>query len=168
MECGKPTEQEIVWKPRLARRTDFARFDNTMHFQYWRSYKDRPEAKGDIADVMCSVGAGWFMHRGRYFELGGMDEATGSWGQMGVEVACKAWLSGGRQVVNKRTWFSHMFRTKNDGFGFPYPIKESAIEAARKHSRWLWQGGNWSGATKKLEWLLEKFAPVPGWHDAAV
>jgi glycosyltransferase involved in cell wall biosynthesis len=165
--CQGETHQEIVWKPRLARRTDFARFDKTLHFQYWRAYKDRPEARGDIADTMTSVGAAWFMSRERFWQLGGMDEAHGSWGQFGVEMACKAWLSGGRHVVNKTTWFAHMFRTKNEGFSFPYRITEQQIEAARKHSRWLWEGGNWPQAVRPLSWILDHFAPVPDWHEDA-
>jgi hypothetical protein len=152
----------MVWKPRLGRKTDFARFDKTLHFQYWGSYGKRPEAQGDIADVMCHVGACWMMERSRYWELGGLDEEHGSWGQMGVEISCKSWLSGGRQVVNKRTWFSHMFRTQ-PGFGFPYHLSEDAVEIARKRSRWLWEKGNWIGAIYPLEWLLEKFAPIPDW-----
>lgn len=59
-------KQTMVWKPRLKMRTDFARFDNTLHFQYWRNYHKRPEANGDIADVMSSVGACFFMHRDRF------------------------------------------------------------------------------------------------------
>jgi glycosyltransferase involved in cell wall biosynthesis len=58
-------EREIIWKPRWNRRTDFARFDSTMHFQYWRQYDDRPESKTDIADVMSTIGNGLFMHRGK-------------------------------------------------------------------------------------------------------
>ena len=162
--CGKETVRDIVWKPRLARRTDFARFDKTPQFQYWGNYKNRPEAQGKDCDVMCSVGASFFMHRQRFLDLGGMDEDHGSWGQFGLEMACKAWLSGGRHVVNKRTWFSHMFRTQNDGFGFPYPISSQAQERARKHSRWLWLEGNWPKAVRPLSWIVDKFAPVPDWH----
>lgn len=162
-KCGSlDVTMDIVWERRLSRRTDFARFDKDLHFQYWRDYEKRPGAKGDIADVMCSVGACWFMHKERYFELGGMDETHGSWGQMGVEVACKAWLSGGRQVVNKKTWFSHMFRTQ-DGFGFPYQISGSEQERAREYSRHLWQGGHWDRAIRPLSWIIDKFAPVPDW-----
>lgn len=164
MKCDNVTEFEmvIVWQPRLSRRTDFARFDSDMHFQYWGSYKNRPEAQDDLADVMSSVGACWFMPRERFFELGCMDEAHGSWGQFGTEIACKSWLSGGRQIVNKRTWFSHMFRTQ-PGFGFPYQISGTAQEKARTYSRWLWKGDNWPRAQHSLSWLVEKFSPVPGW-----
>jgi hypothetical protein len=161
---GIDFERVMVWKPRLSRKTDFARFDNTLHFQYWGSYGNRPEVKaqGDIADVMCCVGACWMMTRERYWELDGLDEETGSWGQMGVEIACKSWLSGGRQVVNKNAWFAHLFRT-SPGFGFPYP--NPGIEQARAHSRWLWQDSNWPQAIHPLSWLLEKYWPIPDWTD---
>lgn len=159
-KCDNTTEFEkvILWKPRNRTRTDFARFDNTMHFQYWKSYEKRPESQGDIVDVMSSVGASFFMHRERFFELGGLDEKHGFWGQFGTEIACKSWLSGGRQVVNKKTWFSHMFRTQ---FGFPYHISGNAQERAREYSRWLWLGNNWDKQVRPLSWLIEKFAPVP-------
>lgn len=165
-KCGNTTDFErvIIYKPRLNRRTDFARFDNTLHFQYWSAYEQRPEviAQGDIADTMCFVGACCFMQRDRYWEIDGLDEAHGSWGQMGVEFACKSWLSGGRLVVNKKTWFSHLFRTQ-PGFGFPYP--NPGIEKAREHSRRLWIEGKWPKAVHKLDWLIQKFAPVPDWPD---
>jgi glycosyltransferase involved in cell wall biosynthesis len=157
--------QVIVWKPRLSRRTDFARFDSQMQFQYWRQYeKERQEAKGDIADVMSSVGACWFMPAERFWFLGGMDEGHGSWGQFGTEVSCKSWLSGGRQVVNKRTWFSHLFRTQWK-FQWPYPITQGQIDYAREYSRKMWLNDAWPQAKRPLSWLVNKFAPVPGWEQ---
>lgn len=165
--CGA-TEFRIaeVWTPRWHKKTDFARFDETMHFQYWRKYHTRPEAASEIADVMSSVGACFYMRRDRFFDLGGLDEATGSWGQFGTEVACKSWLSGGRQVVNKRTWFSHFFRVGD--LKFPYPISHEAQERAKVYSRDLWLHDRWPKATRPLSWLITKFAPVPGFDDAAV
>ena len=163
-KCGKPTKMDMIWKPRLSRRTDFARFDKELHFNYWSKYERRPEAQGDIADVMCHVGACWAMHRDRYWELGGMDEATGGWGQMGVEVSCKTWLSGGRQVVNKNTWFSHMFRTQGGTFGFPYPLSGRDVDHARKYSQDMWRNNKWDKQVRDLSWLIDKFAPVPDWE----
>lgn len=167
-QCGNIRhERDLIWQPRRSRRTDFARFDRDLHFQYWRGYEKRPEAEGEIADVMCFVGACFFMERERYWALGGLDEAHGSWGQMGVEISCKSWLSGGRQVVNKRTWFAHLFRTQ-PGFGFPYPISGTDQEKARQYSRDLWMNNRWAGAQKPLSWLIDKFSPVPEWHDVQV
>jgi glycosyltransferase involved in cell wall biosynthesis len=163
-KCGGiDFEREMKWQPRWHRRTDFAYFDKDMVFQYWIAYSFRHEGIPAISDVMTCVGACWMMERRRYIELDGLDEGHGSWGQMGTEIACKSWLSGGRMVVNKKTWFSHLFRTQGGDFSWPYPIGSSQIDHAREHSRNLWLGDNWPKATRKLSWLIEKFAPVPTW-----
>jgi hypothetical protein len=169
-KCGKSEgfDRAMVWQPRWTRQSDFARFDRNLKFAYWGAYKFRPEAQGDIADVMSSVGACWMMPRERYWDIDGMDERHGSWGQMGTELACKSWLSGGRQVVNKKTWFAHLFRTQGGDFGFPYPLSNAAVERARDHSRWLWMEGRWPKAKHDLMWLINKFAPVPDWEAAPV
>jgi len=163
-ECDNVADFErvMVWQPRWSRKTDFARFDNTLHFQYHGSYGKRPQAQGDLPEVMCFVGACFFMHRKRFWDIDGLDEETGSWGQMGVEISCKSWLSGGRMVTNRRTHFSHMFRTQA-GFGFPYA--NPGIEKARIRSRHLWFGNNWPKQVHPLSWLLEKFWPIPDWTD---
>jgi glycosyltransferase involved in cell wall biosynthesis len=125
--------------------------------------KDRPE----IDDVMTGQGACFFMHKDRFWELGGMDEGHGQWGQMGIEVALKAWLSGGRHVVNKKTWFAHYFRG-GSGPGFPWPASGAAQEEARKYSRDLWLNNKWPLQKRPLSWLVEKFAPVPTWKTESV
>ena len=160
---GTDFERDMLWKPRLSRRSDFYRFDKDLKFQYWQNYERRPEAQGDIADTMSLLGACFFCHRKRFWDLGWLDEAHGSWGQMGTEMACKSWLSGGRLVVNKRTWFAHMFRTQGADFGFPYKLSNDEVDRARNHSKDLWLNDKWRGAKRKLQWLLDKFAPVPGW-----
>jgi hypothetical protein len=112
---------------------------------------------------MTSLGACFFMARQRFFDLGGLDESHGSWGQFGVEIALKSWLSGGRHVCNRRTWFAHFFRV--GGIGFPYEIKGSEQDYARQYSRNLWTGNRWPGQVKPLRWLLDTFWPVPGWTE---
>ena len=158
-------ERVIVWKPRMNRQSDHYRFDNTLHFQYWGSLGKRPGFDGAITETMSLLGACFFMNRERYWELGGSDEEHGSWGQQGTEIACKTWLSGGRLVTNTKCWFSHMFRTQGGDFSFPYKQDERQINHARKYSRNLWQNDKWPLATRKFQWLLDKFAPIPGWHD---
>lgn len=162
-KCGGKMEREMIWKPRWNRRSDFMRFDANLHFQYWGELGNRPESKGDIADNMSLLGACFFMHRKRYWDLGGSDEEHGSWGQQGTEIACKAWLSGGKLVVNKKTWYSHMFRTQGGDFGFPYQLSGRQVDHAREHSKDLWQNNKWGKQVRPLSWLVEKFWPVPGW-----
>lgn len=155
----------LVFKRRENRKSLFYRFDKNLHFQYFGEYGRRPEAQGDLADTLSLQGSCFMMTRAKYWELDICEEAHGSWGQQGVEVACKTWLSGGRVVVNKKTWYAHMFRTQGGDFGFPYPLSGSDVEKARQYSRSLFLQGNWPLAKHDLNWLLEKFRPVPDWHD---
>ena len=158
--CGvKEFEKIIVWKPRDRRITTSWRFDSDLHFQYWRGRK----TKGKIFETMCHIDAGWFIHREQYWKQDGLDEATGSWGQMGVETSCKAWLSGGKVLTDTNTWFAHMFRSSGD-FSFPYKISGNDQERAKKYSRDLWLNNKWPKQIHKLEWLVDRFAPVPGWE----
>ena len=165
-KAGRDFERIMVWKPRLGRRTDFARIDKEVRFKYWRRYEKRRDVRrqGDLAEVLCAVGACWMMPAARFWDLGGMDETTGSWGQFGVEISCKSWLSGGRQIVNKRTWFSHLFRTQWK-FQWPYPISQTDIDAARAYSKDLWLNDRWPKQQRAFAWLIEKFKPVPEWHE---
>jgi len=163
---GKEFERDIVWQPRWRRRSEFMRFDSDLHFQYWSAYKKRPEARGDIADTMSFIGACWFMHRKRYWDIDGLDEGHGSWGQVGTEMSCKSWLSGGRLVVNKKVWFSHLFRTQGGDFGFPYPQSGKQVAHSREYSKQLFKDGKWKKAKYPLSWLVQKFAPVLGWENS--
>jgi glycosyltransferase involved in cell wall biosynthesis len=180
MKCGQESRMEIVWKNRSGSKSDYMWFDTDLHFRYFDStclasygldinaskekysHRNRDWAQGNITDQMTALGACWMMHRDRYWELEGLDEGHGSWGQMGVEIACKSWLSGGRQVVNKNTWFAHMFRTK-DGFSFPYHISNKDQEKAQLYSRDLWKNNKWHKAIHPLSWLIQHFSPLPGW-----
>jgi cephalosporin hydroxylase len=112
------------------------------------------------------MGPGWFLSAEQFWRQGGCDEAHGGWGQQGVEVALKAWLSGNALMVNKRTWFSHWFRG-GGGPGFPYPISGREVDTARQYSRDLWLNNKWPLATRKLAWLVEKFNPL-GWENTVV
>ncbi len=120
---------------------------------------------------MSFIGACWFCTRDRYWELEGLDEAHGSWGQVGTEIACKTWLSGGKLITTRKTWFAHMFRTGNlagafgGGNSFPYFISGEAQDHARQYSQDLWRNNRWGKQIHPLEWLVDKFKPVPGWHD---
>ncbi len=170
-KCGKSEfTMQVLWGPRKNKLTISWRFDKNLQFKYWRAHGKRQESQGDIVETMCCNGACMFLERERYWELGGMDEAHGSWGQFGVELACKAWLSGGKLVTSRKTWFAHMFRTgnfsRNGESSWPYPISQKQVEHARAYSRDLWMNNKWPGAKYPLQWLIDHFAPVPDWHEA--
>lgn len=171
---GNDFTKVMVWQPRFEYPATVSwLFDSTLHFQYFREYKNREafkaQAPSGIADTMSCIGCCFLMDRRRFKRLGGMSEGHGSWGAYGTELACKAWLSGGRIVTNLDTWISHLFRTGNFGkdgeSSWPYPIDQRDIDKARKFSRDLWMNNAWPQQTRPLSWLVEKFWPVPGWDD---
>lgn len=170
-ECGGKMKREIIWKPRLNKRSEFYRFDKTLHFQYWGAFKEREVAKGDIAPTLSAQGSCFMLTREKYWELNICDESLAGktgWGQQGVEVALKTWMSGGKLMVNKKTWYAHMFRTQGGDFGFPYHLSNTEVDETREKSRNLFINDNWPLAIMKFKEVLAMFYPVPGWHDPVV
>jgi glycosyltransferase involved in cell wall biosynthesis len=160
-ECGKPTTKDIVWIPKRNPQSVAYRFDKTMHFQYWNGWGKKQ--KGDLTETMSIQGSCFMMTKEKYLELDICSEDFHSWGQQGVEVACKTWLSGGRVLVNRTTWYAHMFRTQGGDFSFPYDQPQDAVMANRELSRELFQRNKWEGAKYPFKWLIDKFNP-PDWE----
>lgn len=164
-DCGQPTKMDIIWKAKENPQSICYIFDSEPHFQYApRSWKQRPEMRGDLTETMSLQGSCFMVHRDRYFDLDLCEESYGSWGSQGIEVACKSWLSGGRVLCNRRTWYAHMFRTQGGDFGFPYEQSGKQIQSAKDKARDTFYCNAWPKQTRPLSWLIERFKPVPGWH----
>jgi len=161
---SKEFEKDVVWIAKPSPNSVSFRFDKTMHFQYWGEWGNRQ--KGDLVESMSLQGSCFMCTKEKWFELDiCSEEDFHSWGQQGVEVACKTWLSGGRVIVNRRTWYAHMFRTRGGDFGFPYPNPGSKVAENRERSKELFQRDKWPKAIHKFQWLLDKFNP-PDWGIA--
>lgn len=163
--CGKPTTMDVVWVAKKNPQSTAYRFDKTMHFQYWNEWGR--EQQGDLTESLSIQGSCFMVTRERYFALDLCSEQFNSWGQQGVEVACKTWLSGGRVLVNRTTWYAHMFRTQGGDFGFPYELNQAEVDQNRALSRELFQNDKWAGAVHPFNWLLDKFKP-PEWSEAVM
>jgi hypothetical protein len=160
LDCGKPTTKDVVWIAKESPKSTAFRFDKTMHFQYWREWGNMQ--KGEITETMSIQGSCFMCTKEKWFELDICSEDFHSWGQQGVEVACKTWLSGGKVLLNRRTWYAHMFRTQGGDFSFPYSNPQSLVNENRELSRELFQRGKWSKAIHNFQWLIDKFNP-PDW-----
>jgi glycosyltransferase involved in cell wall biosynthesis len=159
-ECGEPTTKDVVWQAKASPNNVAFRFDKTMHFQYWGEYQNKhPE---DLVETLSIQGSCFMCTKEKYFELGLCGEEFHSWGQQGVEVACKTWLSGGRVIANRRTWYAHLFRTRGGDFGFPYENPQDKVNENRELSRNMFQHNQWPKAIHDFQWLLNKFNP-PDW-----
>lgn len=162
-ECGEPTEMDIVWIAKTNPQSTAYCFDSEPHFQYFNELKKKQV--GDIVETMSLQGSCFMLTREKYWELKICDENFGSWGSQGIEIACKFWLSGGRVLVNRRTFYAHCFRTAGGDFGFPYENPGRAVENAKKFAKDLFFNNKWDKQIYPLSWLLEKFWPVNGWNE---
>jgi len=160
-ECGKPTVRDIVWIAKKNPQSTAYRFDTEMHFQYWNDHGKT--LKGDLTESLSIQGSCFMCTRDKYIELDLCSDTFSSWGQQGVEVACKTWLSGGRVMVNRTTWYAHLFRTQGGDFSFPYQNPQSKVVKNRQISKELFAGDNWDKAVHSFDWLLDKFNP-PDWR----
>lgn len=165
LECKEPTEMDIVWIAKTNPQSNSYCFDSEPHFQYFNEYSKRPEGKGDITETMSLQGSCFMLTREKYLELNVCDETFGSWGSQGIEVAVKTWLSGGKVMVNHKTWYAHMFRTQGGDFGFPYELSGKQVSKAKSHARDLIFNQTFPKQTRHLSWLLERFWPVRGWTE---
>jgi hypothetical protein len=173
---GVDLEQVMFWERRGRRRGRFSTeaddgryifsdawcFDSNLHFQYFGAHERRRPTR-PVIETMSFLGACFFCSREYFWQIGGLDTNHGSWGQYATELSCKVWLSGGRVLTNRRTWFAHFFRV--GGIGFPYPLSAAQVDHARAYSQQMWRGNQWASQTKPLRWLVEKFWEVPGWTE---
>lgn len=164
-KCGGETYKDIKWIGKESPQSTAYRFDTTLHFQYFNEFKKRKEGQGEYTESFSLQGSCFMLTRENYWDLDISEESFGSWGQQGTEVACKTWLSGNRVICNHNTWYAHMFRTQGGDFGFPYPLSGRQVDEARKYSRALFMENTWKKQIYPLSWLIEKFRPIPDWHD---
>lgn len=159
--CKSPNWHRIDWwKPRPNYISRGWGFDTTFNFRYWEEQWGRYQSDGH-AETMTPWGGCWCMTRDRYWEIGGVEESFGCFGHMNTELGCKSWLSGGRVVTVGSVWCAHLFRTIR---GRPYP----APSITQLHnSRTMWLRNLWPEQKHPLSWMIERFAPIPWWHDPA-
>jgi len=126
----------------------------------WPEYGARVD--GDrIVDLMTTQGSCWFMHKDRFWELDGLDEENYGWmGREAQEICLKTWLSGGRFVLNRGTWYAHLKRSTR-----PYNKKSAWFEKSKNFVIDFWTNDKWPKQTRKFKSLIKQFAPIPSWHE---
>jgi glycosyltransferase involved in cell wall biosynthesis len=132
---------------------------------YWKEdhRRDIP-----IDDMMTFQGSCWFMAREHYFRIGQLDE---KWCDLmenePQELGFKTWLSGGRCVVNKNTWYAHMHKNERelDNRGRTWKLSWEAMRQTGRLQTWYWMNDKWPLATRKMKWFVEHFWPIPSWLE---
>jgi glycosyltransferase involved in cell wall biosynthesis len=114
-----------------------------------------------IDDTLTFQGSGWFMARTWWNQCDFMnDEGYNELhAQEAAYLGTTTWLRGGRVVVNKNTWYAHLFKSKQAGRG--YHMDERKRRMCYEYSYRHWVHDNKDGFIQ----LIEKFWPLPGWPD---
>ena len=151
----------------------FQRPDDVLYGLHGSIWSERYRQRKDILidDTMSWQGSCWFMKR-KYWDnlVGPLDDKNyGPFTQEAQEIGNKVWLSGGRLVVNKKTWYAHYHKgKKGKNLGFSneqYKIHQENTEKGRLYCVDYWLNNKWDKRLHDFEWLLEKFWPVPTWPD---
>jgi len=126
--------------------------------------RERSGPEYDIDDTMSWQGSMWFMSRRHWDWLGRMsEEGYGTFSQEPQEIGNKTWLGGGAIKVNKKTWYAHLHKGQQYGRG--YSISGNMVRQGHEYSARYWMSNSWPGRVHDIEWLVEKFWPVPTWPD---
>ena len=161
--------RKMVWVGKDNPQSTSYCFNSTPQFKYFEDWKHRPQyiknkEEKKLTETMSIQGSCFMLTRKKYWELDICDETLGSWGNQGIEVACKTWLSGGRVLVNHNTWYAHLFRT-NSNLKFPWPVSGRDQQRTKENVRKLLWSGKWEKQIHPVSWLVEKFWPVKGWTE---
>src|SRR3990167_278691 len=127
-----------------------------------------PVYDNGLTETMSLQGSSFMCTREKFWELDLGGEELGNWGNQGLQVACATWLSGGRVLVNHRTWYAHMFRTQGLDFGFPYELSGRETQRTKSNVRDLFWHKKHPKQIYPVSWLVEKFAPVTGWDEESL
>lgn len=124
-----------------------------------------------IDDTPTMQGSCYFMKKSYWKELfpNGLDDINyGTFTQEAQEISMKVWLSGGRVVVNKTTWYAHWHKGKSGkGYGFSneqYKKHLIGTEKGRLYAIKYWL--NTHDYEHDFEWFVnEKFPDMTGWNN---
>jgi len=132
---------------------------------------NRTQRRKDILidETMSMQGSCYFTKRKYWFDLlHPMDDKNyGAFNHEAQELHFKVQLSGGKLIVNKKTWYAHAHKgKKGKQYGFSramYRAHEADKEKARRYAIDYWL------TTKDYKhdfgWLIDHFWPVPGWPE---
>jgi len=139
---------------------------------YGQEWKERywHNKKIPIDDTMSCQGSCYIMSRKHWDNIGEMDSrGYGQFNNEAQEIGNKTWLSGGRLVVNKNTWYAHFHKGKTGKkYGFSNEQYKSFMwwkEKGRQYCIDYWMNNKWKERKHDFKWLIEKFWPVPTWPE---
>jgi glycosyltransferase involved in cell wall biosynthesis len=129
-----------------------------------REWRERAKERAhiEVDDNIAFQGSCWMARREYFHALELMDSANyGPFWNEAQEISFKAWLSGGKVLTDKRTWYAHWHKGKENGRGY-FLGKSWLTQGATFTKRWI-HNDAWAKQTLPFHWLIDKFMPMPGW-----
>lgn len=140
-----------------------------MHGNIWNE-KAAEEKDKLLAEDISFQGSCWFIKKEFYEYLELEDkESYGEFANEAQEIGFKAFLSGGKVMRNKKTWYAHLHKGRKWQRGY-FISKDVFQESMEQTLKWLDNRG-WSnkGTSPKqklpFSWLIERFMPMPTWPE---
>jgi len=136
--------------------------ENGLNGDFFHKEKERKDIL--IDDIMTIQGSCWFIHKDKFFDIECFDvENFDTFFQEAQELCFKIWLSGGRVVRNKNTWYAHLHKGKEHATPFQlskrvkYEVEDKIVD--------YWMNNKWHKQTRDFSWLIYKFWPLDGWPE---
>src|SRR3990167_678554 len=84
--------------------------DDGTHGVEWRERRNQTMDQ-EIVESPSMQGSCWFMEKDYFYKLNLMDETGyGQFAQEAQEIGFKCWLSGGKLMINKKTFYAHLHK----------------------------------------------------------
>ena len=115
-------------------------------------------AQVPIDDLMSFQGSCWFQHRENFLRLGPLDHANYYFYSESIEIGLRQWMTGGRCVINKHTWYAHLHKGRAEGRGFFLDLRGK--RRSEKYNTDFWLNDRWPGATWTFVQFIEHFWPL--------
>lgn len=142
----------------------YAQEEPGIHGRIWR---ERAHERADILvdEDMSFQGSCWFTPTEHFRKRIGylQEQGYGTFIGEPQEVGLKTWLGGGKQMRNKTTWYAHLHKGKQYGRG--YFVGKGELSGGNAYSVDYWMNNRWSERIHDLDWLVERFWPVPSWPE---
>lgn len=121
--------------------------------------KDSP-----IDDLMSFQGSCWFTPLESFKRLGDLDHKNYYFYSESIETGMRQWASGGRVVINKKTWYAHLHKGNNalhtidgrKGRGFFLNVRKKRESEA--YATDFWMNNRWPNTVMTFEQFLNRFS----------
>jgi glycosyltransferase involved in cell wall biosynthesis len=136
-----------------------------LHARPWSQRKD--EHRDVLLDEdMSFQGSCWMMTAAHFRRLGGLDQNgygtfMGEPQEIGLKTQLGPW--GGAIMRNKKTYYAHLHKGKQ--YGRMYFMSQEDRVKGNAYSFDFWWNNRWTERAHDLEWLIDKFWPVPSWPE---